>query len=211
MRTFDKPTKYTNSRTVVRYIWIHSTLAVSEWKTVVTMFHKLLVRCSSFLFLPSLFFSSDLAISYHSDHRPRIIGNEKVPHSQSHAVTNGMWALAPSAIKYAEYVLPPLGPQNATGPPTAPTSLAALDARTSRTKPRESEFPTCSDIGNDCFYSSNRSPPLPNSSFAVPHTGRILHVHISLSVDYVTFFSWVGLAAVFCLVLFCLGFSKEYS
>ena len=203
-----------------------------------------------------------------------------------------MWALAPSAIKYIEYVLPPLGPQNATGPPTAPTrnaksnysketmqmnvfslpqspqpispphpsgyhahhnleqlrvlysslataaviqfsgntladiltpraydtfkalyALAALDAPTSSTKPRRSGIPTCStfsDIGNDCLYSSNRSSPLPNSSLAVPHTCGI-HVHISFSVDYVTFFSWVGLAAVSCLVVFCLGFAKGSS
>jgi hypothetical protein len=36
-----------------------------------------------------------------------------------------MWALAPSAIKHVECVLPPLDPQNATaGPPTAPTENA---------------------------------------------------------------------------------------
>ena len=88
------------------------------------MFLKLLVCCFSFLFFP---FSSNLAISYYSDHRPRIIENERVLHSQSHAITNGMWALAPSAIKHRHliYVLLPLGPlaQNATGPPTAPTEI----------------------------------------------------------------------------------------
>ena len=47
---------------------------------------------------PSLLFSSDLAIPYYSDHRPGIIGNERVLHSQPHAVTNGMLTLAPSVI-----------------------------------------------------------------------------------------------------------------
>ena len=246
------------------------------------------VTCSLFFlsFFPSLLFSSNLAIS---DHRPRItIGNEKVLHSQSHAVSSGMWALASSVIKDFEYIHHPLGLQNATSPSTAPTenaksnhsnvdlqmnalslpqppqpispsyfsgyhthhnikqllvsslataaviqfsgntladiltpraydtfkalyALAALDAPTSSTKSRESEIPTCStfsDIGNDCPYPSNRSSPLPNSSLEVPHTGRI-HVHISISVDYVMFFSWVGLAAVSFLVLvICLGFAK---
>ena len=37
------------------------------------------------------------AISHYSDHRPKIIGNERVLHSQSHAVPSSMWALAPSA------------------------------------------------------------------------------------------------------------------
>ena len=92
--------------------------AVSEWKTVATIFLKSLVRCFSFHLPFSL--ASNSAIPYYSDHRPRIIGNEKVLHSQSHALTNGMWALAPSAInlKHHIYVLPPLGPQNASGPPT---------------------------------------------------------------------------------------------
>ena len=55
------------------------------------MLHKLLVRC--LFLLASVPFSSKFAISlaYYSelDHRPRII-NEKVLHSQSHAVSNGM-------------------------------------------------------------------------------------------------------------------------
>jgi hypothetical protein len=71
-------------------------------------------------------------------------------------------------------------------------ALAALDAQASGTKPRGSEILTFSDIGND-------SPPLPNSRLAVPRTGRI---HISFSVDYVVHFSWAGLAAVACLVVF---------
>ena len=236
------------------------------------------VTCSLFFFpFP---FSSNLAISYYySDNRPRIIGNEKVLHSQSHAVTNGMWALGPSPIKHVEYVLPPLGLQNETGSPTtskeitksnhsnvhlqmnalpppqypqpissshfsgdphhnikyleqlldsslataaviqfsgstlpdvltpraydtfkALYALAALDAPTSSTnlKSKGSEIPTCStssDIGNDC---PNRSPPLPNSSLAVPRTGRI---HISISVDYVMLLSrGARLAVVFCFV-----------
>ena len=184
--------------------------------------------------------------------------------------------------KYFEYVLLPLGPQNATGPPTAPTeisksnhgnlhlqmnapspsqssqhispshisgdhtrhnikhleqlldsslatvaviqfsgntladvltpraydtlkalyALAALDASASSTKPRESEIPTgstFSNIRNYCPYSSNRLPSLRNSSPAAPRTGRI---RISISVDYVMLFSWAGLAAVSCLVVF---------
>ena len=207
-----------------------------------------------------------------------------------------MWALAPSAIKHVGYVLPPLlvGPQNATGPPIAPTeiaksnpsnmhlqtnsfsplksrqrispahfsgdhahhnakyleqlldsslataaviqfsgntladvltpraydtfkalyALAALDTPTSSTKRRGSEIPSCStflDIGNDCPYSSHCSPTLPNSSLAVPYTGKI-HVHISFSVDYIMFFSWVRLAAaVSCLAVICLGFAKGSS
>ena len=191
-----------------------------------------------------------------------------------------------SAIKHVEYLLPPLGPQNATDLPTAPTevakslsnpsnmdrqtnalsppqfpqpispshisedhtqhnikyleqlldsslatiaviqfsgntladvltprahdtfkalyALAALDAPKSSTKPRENETPTrptFSDIGidNDCPCSSNHSPPLSNSSLAVPRTGRI---HISIPVDYVMILSWVGLAIVSCLVVF---------
>ena len=49
------------------------------------------VNCSySFSFLFP--FSSNLAILYCLDHHPRIIGNENVIHSQSHAVSNGMWA-----------------------------------------------------------------------------------------------------------------------
>jgi hypothetical protein len=169
--------------------------------------------------------------------------------------------------KHVEYVRPPLGPQNATGPPTAqiemaesnlsnahlqtnalsppqspqPTSpthvsrdhthyhikyleqlldsslatvaviqlsgntlsdvltprayetfkllyaLAALDAPASSTKPRGSEIPTrrstFSDIGNDFPHSNNRSPPLPNSSLAVPRTGR-LNISISVAAVY---------------------------
>ena len=61
-------------------------------------------------------------------------------------------------------------------------ALAALDAPPSSTNPRGSEIPTrstFSDVGNDCPCSSNRSPPLLNSSLAVPRTGRI---HLSISV-----------------------------
>jgi hypothetical protein len=72
-------------------------------------------------------------------------------------------------------------------------ALAALDAQASGTKPRGSEILTFSDIDND-------SPPLPNSSLAVPRTGRI-HISFSASVDYVVHFSWAGLAAVACLVV----------
>ena len=57
-------------------------------KIVATTFHKSLVR--------SLFpFSSNLVISCHLHHHPRIIDNEKViVQSQSHGeVSNGMWAL----------------------------------------------------------------------------------------------------------------------
>jgi hypothetical protein len=200
-----------------------------------------------------------------------------------------MWALAPS-VRHAEDILPPLGPipQNATGPPTAPTeitksnpsnhdvhlqtnvlsppqshqpispshfpndhhdtthrdikyleqllesslatvaaipfsgntladiltpraydtykalhALAALDMPTSSTTTRGSNFrrSTFSDIGNDCPHSSNRSPPLPNSSLAIPRTGRI-HLQLSMSAEYVIHFSWAGLAAVCCLFLF---------
>ena len=282
------------------------------------MFRKLLVRC----LFPWFLFSSNLAISYYSDHHPRFIGSENVLHSQSHAVSDGMWALAPSAIKHVEYVLLPLGPQNATGSPTIPFlpaqiclnpyictpvsttvqhappseiaksnpcnvhpqtnahtlpqslqpispshlsgdhthhnikyleqlldsslatvsviqfsgntladvltpraydtfkalyALAALDAPASEssTKPRGSKIPnltTFSDIGNDRPYSSSRSPPLPDSSLAVPRIGR-MHVHVSISVDYVMLFSLAGLVAVSCLVVFsiCLGFAKGSS
>ena len=79
-----------------------------------TMLHKLLVRW----LVPSLLFSSNLAISYCSDHRPRIIGNER--NSQYHAVSDGVGGLV---IKHVEYVLPPLGPQNEAGLPTAPTEI----------------------------------------------------------------------------------------
>lgn len=95
-KTTVKPTKYTTSRTVILCISIHSTLAVSEWKIVETMVNKRLVR---YLFFSSLLFSSWI---YYSDHYPRIIDNEKVLHSQSHPVSNGMWALAPSAVKHIE-------------------------------------------------------------------------------------------------------------
>ena len=83
-----------------------------------------LVRCFSFL-SPLTLFSSNLAISYYSDHCPKSI--EKVLHSQPRSISNGMWTLAPSAIKHVEYVrLPALGPQHATGPLTltAPTDIA---------------------------------------------------------------------------------------
>ena len=82
------------------------------------------VTCSFVVLLFLFPFSSNLAISYYSDHPPRIIDNETVSHSQCRAVSDGMWALAPSAIKHVEYVRLPLGPQNATGPPTAPTEIA---------------------------------------------------------------------------------------
>ena len=78
-------------------------------------------------------------------------------------------------------------------------ALADLDAPTSSAKPLGSEIPTrftFSDIGNDCPYSSNRSPPL---SLAVPRTGSI---YISMSLDYVMLFSWAGLVVVSCLVVF---------
>ena len=188
----------------------------------------------------------------------------------------------PLNILYVEYVLlPPLGPQNETGPPTASTeinhnnvhlqtnalstpqspqhispsqisgdhthlnikhleqlldsslatvaviqfsgntladvltpraydsfkalyALAALDAPASSStnlKSGESEIPilsTFSDIVNSNDY-PNRSPPLPNTSLAVPRTRKI---HISISVDYVMLFSWAGLAAVCFVFLF---------
>ena len=81
-------------------------------------------------------------------------------------------------------------------------ALADLDAPASSTKARGSEIPArsaFSGIGNDCPNSSNRSPPLPNSSLAVPRTGRI---HISIPMDYVILFSWAGLAVVSCFVFF---------
>ena len=81
-------------------------------------------------------------------------------------------------------------------------ALAALDAAAS--KPRGSEIPfrsTSSEKADECPYSSNRSPPLPNSSFAVPRTVR-MHGHVSISVDYVVLISWAGLVAVFCVLVF---------
>jgi len=75
-------------------------------------------------------------------------------------------------------------------------ALAALDPPVPNTKHRGDEIPTRS---TSYSYSSNRSPPLPDSSLAVPRTGRI---HISISMDYVKLFLWAGLAAVFCLVVF---------
>ena len=81
-------------------------------------------------------------------------------------------------------------------------ALAALDAAAPSTKSRGNEIPNrpnFPDIGNDCPYLNNRSPPLPNSSLAVPRTGGI---HISISVDNVMLFWWAGLAAVSFLVVF---------
>ena len=81
-------------------------------------------------------------------------------------------------------------------------ALAALDTAASGTKAKASEIPTrsiFSDVGNDSPYSSNYSPPLPNSNPVVPRNGRI---HISISVDYVMLFSLAGLAAVSFLVVF---------
>ena len=79
-------------------------------------------------------------------------------------------------------------------------ALAALDAATSKSGgseiPNRSTFP---DIGNDCPHSSIHSPPVLNSSLAVPRTGRI---HISISVDNVIFFLWAGLAVVSFLLVF---------
>ena len=77
------------------------------------------VTCSFFFsfFSP---FSSNQAILV--DHR---LGNERGLHLQSHAVSDGMWALqvAPSAIKHVEYA-PLDGPQNATDPPIADSEIA---------------------------------------------------------------------------------------
>ena len=103
--------------------WIHLTRKVSEWKIVTTMFHKLLVRCIFFFFF---LFSSDfkLVAWYYSDHRPRIIDNEKLLHSQIHAVSSGMWALAPPPLNMLNILIPPLGPQNATSPRIAPSKIA---------------------------------------------------------------------------------------
>ena len=42
-----------------------------------------------FVLFSFLFLSFTLAILYYLDHLPRIIGNEKVVHSQSHVVSNG--------------------------------------------------------------------------------------------------------------------------
>ena len=81
-------------------------------------------------------------------------------------------------------------------------ALAVLDAAASITNPRGNEIPNRSnfpDIGNDCPYLSNRSPPFPNSNLAVPRTGGI---HISISVDNVMLFLWAGLAAVSFFVVF---------
>ena len=88
-------------------------------------------------------------------------------------------------------------------------ALAALDSApassssTSLKSSRESEIPTLStfsDILNSNDHPGNRSPPFPNSSYyAVPRTRRI---HISISVDYVMFFSWAGLVAVCFVFLF---------
>ena len=71
-------------------------------------------------------------------------------------------------------------------------------------KPKESEIPNrsnLSDIGDDYPYSSNRSHPMPNSSIAVPRTGRG-RIHISISVDHGMLFLWAGLAAVSFLIVF---------
>ena len=81
-------------------------------------------------------------------------------------------------------------------------ALADLDAEASSTRPGESDIPkhsTFLDISNNCPYSSNHLPPYPNSSLAVPRTGRI---PMSISVNYVMIFLWAGLAAVFFLGLF---------
>ena len=89
---------------------------------------------------------------------------------------------------------------------TALYALAELDAPASSTKTKESEIPTrstFSDIGNDCPYSSNRSPPvgpLPNSSLTVPRTGTN-QIYISISLDHVILFSWAGLVTVSYSVL----------
>ena len=70
---------------------------------------KLWKQCSKrylfvvFIFLPSLLFSlaANLAIShYDSDHRPRIIGNGKILHSQSYRVSSGTRTLVPFGIKH---------------------------------------------------------------------------------------------------------------
>ena len=119
-------------------------------------------------------------------------------------------------IRHVEYVLPPLGPHNATGPPTAPTEIAQSNPSNVHLKtnvlsppqssppisPPGSEIPTrtaFSDIGNDCPYFNNHSPPLTNSSLAVSRNGRI---HISITLDHVMLFSCAGLAAVSFLVAF---------
>ena len=168
--------------------------------------------------------------------------------------------LAPSTLQHVEYVLPPLGPQNATSPPTAPTKIAEnnVHMQMNALSPPQSPQPispshisgdhthhnikyleqlldsslatvaviqfsgnTLADVltprAYDTFkalytlaaldaaasstklYPSNRSPPLPNPSLAVPRTGRI---HISISVDNVILFLWAGFAAVAFLVVF---------
>ena len=102
-----------------------------------------------------------------------------------------------------------------TSAPSLPQSPQLIPSHSSEdhtqtsTKPRGSEFPTrstFSDIGND---SSNCSPLLPNSSPAVLPTGTSrLHVHVSISMDYVMFYSWLGLATVCCLAVFSIYYGS---
>ena len=83
-------------------------------------------------------------------------------------------------------------------------TLADLDAPSLSSKARGSEIlSTFSENCNDCPYSIKFSPLFPNSSLAVPRTGRI---HISISVDHVILFSWAGLVAVSFFVLFSICF-----
>ena len=62
------------------------------------------VTCSLSFYFHSCF-SSNLALSYYLDHRPRIIVNDNMRdlHSQSHADFDGMWEFAPPAIKHVEF------------------------------------------------------------------------------------------------------------
>ena len=82
------------------------------------------VTCS-YSYLVLFHFSSNFAISYYLDHHPRIIGNENGIHSQSYAISNGMWALCAicHSIVDVEHILPPLGLQNATSPLTDPSEI----------------------------------------------------------------------------------------
>ena len=50
--------------------------------------------CSLFLSFLFPFSSANLAVSYYSDHSPRITNNEKDLQTLYHALSNGMWALA---------------------------------------------------------------------------------------------------------------------
>ena len=170
-------------------------LTVSEWKIVATMSHKLLVRCSSPLFP----FSFNLAISYYSDHGPRIIGNETLLRSRSRTVSDGMWALALSAIKHVEHLPLPLGPQNATGPPTAPTEIAKSNPGDVHLQTTSLSPPQCPQLISPSHFSGDHTHHLEQLLDSSLATVAVIQISGSTMADVLTPRAYDSIKALYAL------------